>query len=394
MMLSSIPIPPEHYRRFHGWAASLALHALAGGLIFLMTYRLTLTPAPEPFTWNVVVQASPSSNTTETAQTEPELATPPSPSVTRAQPTPTKDTTAHVPVVQRSQPRVDPQPVIREQVQETRPVEHSTSNVVEQQTVRTPAPALVERRTESLNRQVEPMHEAPVVETVSSQLVERPVEQTPAQHAPPVEEIPRVQHAETVRAHPSHVTEDHPVVHDVSPVAERGPVIEHVVSSREAVPLQSSSVVAGEIVKSMESTAVEPRIMTERASPPVHEERPIQTATEIAKLQPSFKAPGQAFPTPQADYGWLVEALRSKVQELKRYPSIARMNNWEGRVVLRAVIKDNGEVAELEVAESSGHAVLDAAAIEAMKRASPLKLPHPLGRSYVVLHVPIRYHLR
>ena len=37
MMLSSIPIPPEHYRRFHGWAASLALHALAGVLIFLMT---------------------------------------------------------------------------------------------------------------------------------------------------------------------------------------------------------------------------------------------------------------------------------------------------------------------------------------------------------------------
>jgi hypothetical protein len=75
MMLSSIPIP-EHYRCFHGWAASFALHALAGGLIFLMTYRLTLPPAPEPFTWNVVVQASPSSNTTETAQMEPELATP------------------------------------------------------------------------------------------------------------------------------------------------------------------------------------------------------------------------------------------------------------------------------------------------------------------------------
>jgi periplasmic protein TonB len=396
MMSSSVPLPPEYYRRFHGWATSVAIHMLAGGLIFLMADRLTLAPAPEPFTWNVVVQASPSSATPKTTQAEPELATPSSPPITKSQPTPTRDTAAHVSVVQRSQPRVDPQPVIREQIQETRPVEHSTPNVIEQQTVRTPSPTLVERRTEPLNRPVEPMHEVPIVETVSSQLVERPIEQAPAQNnVPPVEEIPRVQQAETVHAHSSHVTEDHPVIHDVSPVAEREPVIDHVVSSRETVPSQSSPVVTREIAKSMETTEVEPRVLTERSSTPVHEESPIQAATEIARLQPSFsKAPGQAFPAPQADYGWLVEALRSKVQELKRYPSIARMNNWEGRVVLRAVIKDNGELAELEIAESSGHAALDAAAIEAMKRASPLKLPHPLGRSHVVLHVPIRYHLR
>ena len=392
MMSSSVPIPSEHYRRFHGWAVSVAVHVLAGSLIFLMTDRLTLAPAPEPFTWNVVMQASPSSDSTETAHAEPELATPPPPPITKGRPTPTRDTAAHVPVVQRSQPRLDPQAVIREQVQETRPVEHSTRNVVEQN-VRTSSPALVSK-PEPLNQPIERMNETPVVETVSPQLVERPVERAPAQNAP-AEEVPLAQHAEIVRAHSSHVTEHHPVVQDVSPVAEGEPVIEHVVSSRKAVPSQSSPVVTGEIVSSMESTAAEPRVVTEQTSTPVHEERPIQAATEIARLQPSFsKAPGQLFPTPQADYGWLVEALRSKVQEQKRYPSIARMNNWEGRVVLRAVIKDNGEVAELEVAESSGHAALDAAAIEAMKRASPLKLPHPLGRSHVVLHVPIRYHLR
>jgi periplasmic protein TonB len=394
MMLSSIPIPPEHYRRFHGWAASLALHALAGGLIFLMTYRLTLTPAPEPFTWNVVVQASPSSNNTETAQTEPELATPPSSPVTKRRTTPTQNTTAHVPVVQQSQQHVRPQPVMREEVQETRPVERASRNLIEQ-AVRTPSPTVMERRMEPVNRPVEPMNEAPVVETVSPQLVERPFERAPAQNAAPIEESLPAQHVEVVRADSRHVTEDHPVVHDVRPAAEPEPVIEQVVSAQEALPSQSSPVMAKETVKSIENTPVEQRIVTERRSTAVHEENVPRAGTEIAKVQPSLNQPAaQARPTPQADYGWLEEALRSKVQELKRYPSIARMNNWEGRVVLRAVIKDNGEVAELEVAESSGHAVLDAAAIEAMKRASPLKLPHPLGRSYVVLHVPIRYHLR
>src|SRR5687768_3346830 len=117
MMMSSLINPHStHYRRFHGWATSLALHGLAAGLIFLMTERLTLAPAPEPFTWNVVVQASPSPDSAETAEAEPEIVTPPSPPVTQTGPTPTQNTAAHVPVVQRSQPHVRPQPVMREEI--------------------------------------------------------------------------------------------------------------------------------------------------------------------------------------------------------------------------------------------------------------------------------------
>lgn len=393
MMPSSIA-PPSRYRGLHGWATSLALHGLAGALIFLMTERLTLAPAPEPFTWNVVVQAGPSPDSAETAEAEREIVTPPSPPVTQTRPTPTQNTAAHVPVVQRSQPHVRPQTVIREEVQETRPVESASRNVIEQ-TIRTPSPTVVERRTESVNRPVEPMNEAPVVETVSPQLVERPVERAPAQSAAPVEESAPAQHAEVVRADSRHVTEDRPVVHDVRPVSDQQSVIEQLVSTQEVVPSQSSPVVAKEIPKSIETTPVEQRIVTERTSTAVHEDNVPWTATEIAKVQPSLNKPAaQTRPEPQADYGWLKEALRSEVEKLKRYPAIARMNNWEGRVLLRAVIKDNGEVAELEVAESSGHAALDAAALEAMRRASPLKLPHRLGRSHVVLHVPIRYHLR
>ena len=389
-MSSSITSASEHYCRFHGWATSLAIHSLAGGLILLMADRLTPPRTPEPFRWNVVVQASPSSDSTATAPAEPKVAPPPSPPVANTRLVPTRNT-AHVPAVQQSLPRLDLQPVIREQAEETRPVEYSTRNVIEQ-AVRTPSPTVVERRAEPQNRPVERKNQMPMVETVPSHLIERPVERTPAQDAPTKEEIPPAQHAEIDS---SHATETHPVVHDIGRLAEREAVIEQVVSLPEAVPSQSSPVMTKELVKSIESTPVEPRIVTEQNSTPLHEENTLRATTEIAKLQPSLNKPTpQAFATPQADYGWLVQVLRSKVQELKRYPAIARMNNWEGRVVLRAVIKDNGEVAQLDVAESSGHAALDSAALDAMRRASPLKLPHPLGRSHVVLYVPIRYHLR
>jgi protein TonB len=41
------------------------------------------------------------------------------------------------------------------------------------------------------------------------------------------------------------------------------------------------------------------------------------------------------------DYGWLAESLWAKVERLKRYPPIARMNRWEGKVVLQAVIRED-----------------------------------------------------
>jgi protein TonB len=104
--------------------------------------------------------------------------------------------------------------------------------------------------------------------------------------------------------------------------------------------------------------------------------------------------PVRSLPATKADYSWLAEALWSKIERLKRYPSMARMNRWQGKVVLRAVVRDTGELVDLQVAESSGHAVLDRDAIEVMRRASPITLKHSLGQSQVVLHIPISYTLQ
>lgn len=103
--------------------------------------------------------------------------------------------------------------------------------------------------------------------------------------------------------------------------------------------------------------------------------------------------PVRSAPATKADYGWLAEALWRRVEQLKHYPHLARMNRWEGKVVLRAVIGEDGQLLNLAVAESSGHSVLDHDALDVMRRVSPLKLKHPLGKPQVVVQVPISYKL-
>ena len=95
----------------------------------------------------------------------------------------------------------------------------------------------------------------------------------------------------------------------------------------------------------------------------------------------------------RADYGWLRDTLWSRIEALKRYPAQARMNHWEGKVVVAAVIRDDGEVVGVQVAETSGQAVLDEEAVAVMKRASPLTLKHPLGQRQITILIPINYRL-
>ncbi len=83
-----------------------------------------------------------------------------------------------------------------------------------------------------------------------------------------------------------------------------------------------------------------------------------------------------------------------KVAQYNLYPFAARVNHWEGKVVLRAVIRGDGYLADLSVKRSSGHEVLDQEALDLIRRVCPLDLDRPLGRPQVVMHIPITYSLQ
>jgi protein TonB len=93
------------------------------------------------------------------------------------------------------------------------------------------------------------------------------------------------------------------------------------------------------------------------------------------------------------DYGWLSEAILRRVEELKRYPASARVDRAEGKVVVKAVINEDGSIGEEEVLQSSGHPGLDQAAIETLRQAAPFHLPRPLGQPRMTIKIPMSYRL-
>jgi protein TonB len=210
-------------------------------------------------------------------------------------------------------------------------------------------------------------------------------------------------------------------VRQVRPIAQ--PTITRVPQQTEAVPVVNESVAipkeqpqAKPMVRDTAEAQPTPVIeaspplpsepapvskpVVETASPaPVVQEQVVRQGTVVAKVAPApQEAPIKNLPVQtradtRPDYSWLAEALWSRVERLKRYPHMARMNRWEGKVVLQAVVRDDGQLLELKVAQSSGYAVLDQDAVEVLRRASPLSLKHPLGQPQVVIQVPISYRL-
>ena len=172
----------------------------------------------------------------------------------------------------------------------------------------------------------------------------------------------------------------------VSPTATREAVAqeEQVVATHSATTQQPSTpVVTDSLVTHQDTEPIVPHAAVETTSEPT-----VQSQLPAVKQTVAPTAPAKA------DYGWLVKALLGRVEELKNYPQMARINHWEGKVILRAVIKDDGQVMMINVHESSGQLTLDNDAIETLRRASPLKLDHPLGKPQVAILMPISYALR
>ncbi len=76
------------------------------------------------------------------------------------------------------------------------------------------------------------------------------------------------------------------------------------------------------------------------------------------------------------------------------YPRIARESGWEGTVLVRVAVQPDGSPDSIKVRKSSGHQILDEAAVEAVKkwRFSPAKDGNIPIRS--VVEIPINFDLR
>ena len=211
----------------------------------------------------------------------------------------------------------------------------------------------------------------------------------------------------TVTAEPAPLPQtDSPVVesitHSSSPVDSEGSphITDH--SEPSSIPFEKESAsttmaatpvfsdplvpVSSDADRSAEpATSITPHITT----PPAEASAPADlSATQVAALTST----GANRPA-RADYGWLSEVILRRVEELKHYPAEARADRAEGKVVVKAVINEDGGVENVEVFQSSGSTTLDQAAVDLMRRAAPFSLPHSLEKPRVTVKIPMNYRL-
>jgi protein TonB len=77
-----------------------------------------------------------------------------------------------------------------------------------------------------------------------------------------------------------------------------------------------------------------------------------------------------------------------------RYPLAARRRSLRGTVQLEIVIRANGAVVKVEIAESSSHGLLDEAAVEAVRGLAPLPFPAHLAPRALRVRLPVVFDLQ
>ena len=242
-----------------------------------------------------------------------------------------------------------------------------------------------------------------------------PRNKPPAPFAPPTTSVPSHHGQQTVPAQmpptPQSVAQETtPSISNqgiTSTLAEVHPLPTTTPSHSEARTTQSAEPTTHEIATSMVAEATS-NVRSDEAQMAASAESTSHTPPSNAPLAIEQIAPTDQVPAPtqvaaiypaptsaptKRDYGWLSEAILRRVEELKRYPVSARADRAEGKVVVKAVINEDGSVGEVAVLQSSGHPSLDKAAIETLQQAAPFHLPHPLGQPGMTIKIPMSYRL-
>ena len=141
-----------------------------------------------------------------------------------------------------------------------------------------------------------------------------------------------------------------------------------------------------------------------KPAPPVVEPAPAAPPPVIARAEPAPPAPAPApvQPEPPAEPSLDPRSIAEYRLQIigaapryKRYPPVARENNWEGLVALRMEFGSNGRLAALSVTRTSGYDVLDKQAAEMFRNAVQAVPVPPLlrGKEFAV-EVAAVYGLR
>ncbi len=126
--------------------------------------------------------------------------------------------------------------------------------------------------------------------------------------------------------------------------------------------------------------------------------KPLKSAAlsiDSAKASPLSPEPSES-PSANVDTirkGFL-KVVWSKIFEEKYYPQSARDRGYEGMPVVAFTLGKNGDLKDYSIVKSSTHKLLDRAALDAVKSASPFPpIPGPLKQDSIRFNLPISFIL-
>jgi pilus assembly protein CpaC len=98
---------------------------------------------------------------------------------------------------------------------------------------------------------------------------------------------------------------------------------------------------------------------------------------------------GDNIPEPLKDY---IKDIQARILSAVYYPMDAKELGWEGTVKLSLLIAADGKLEDIYVAKSSGHRILDLAAMDAVKKQAPFpSFPLQATQYEILIEVPITY---
>jgi periplasmic protein TonB len=94
------------------------------------------------------------------------------------------------------------------------------------------------------------------------------------------------------------------------------------------------------------------------------------------------------------EFGPYLAGFRQRLQKSLIYPLVARRRGLEGRVEIELVLEPSGRVRDVAVVLSSSYALLDDAAVEAVKSIPPEPLPVQAKRQTLRVRLPVVFQLQ
>lgn len=231
----------------------------------------------------------------------------------------------------------------------------------------------------------------PTADSVQAIASEAVAEVTPTEiveATPPVEDIPDEVPVEEVT---EAVTE---TVETVEPVQEVSEAVPETVAEVKPVETQVKEAEIAELVEPVETTVAKPvenpPEKKEVAKPrPKPKPKPVQQSASNASNN-SRASSGAGRPNKQVLSRYLSEVRARILRHRRAVPSSVR-----GRAVVSFTITRSGGLSGIRLARSSGHAALDRAAVDIVRRVGRVNpIPAQAGRSSVAVSVPFSFNGR